>query len=100
MADKDDSRALLYVGIGAVAAVGAGFLLWRYALDEKQRDSVKGAVHQALERGKTVASDGLHKAQKVASAGAEKARHLAGDAAAGVKHAADGVASKVRHLRD
>ncbi len=89
MADKDDSRALLYVGIGAVAAVGAGYLLWRFALDDKQRRQVKDAASEMLERGRGVAVQGVQAARDLGAVGASKARE-----------AADSVGSRVRHMRD
>jgi hypothetical protein len=79
MGDKDDSRALLYIGIGAVAAIGAGYLLWRYALDEKQRGKVKDAVGDVVERGRKAATEGAHRARELASTGAHKAREAADD---------------------
>lgn len=99
MGKDDDSKALLYVGIGAVAAVGAGYLLWRFALDDQQRATVRHAVGDVLERGRKVASDGVHKARDVATEGVHRARDLAAAGAERARHAADAVSSKVRPAR-
>ena len=79
----------MYVAIGAVAAVGAGYLLWRFALDDKQRSKVKEATKDLVARGRDVAVDGAHKARDLASAGTHKARE-----------AADAVGGRIRHIRD
>ncbi len=84
---NDDSKALLYVGIGAVAAVGAGYLLWRFALDDKQRAQVKEATKELVERGRGAAVEGVHKARDLAAAGSERARHAAGAVASRVRPA-------------
>lgn len=58
MAKNDGpSFAWLYVGLGVVAAVGAGYLAWRYLLDESTKSSIKSTTATALKRGRDMADE-------------------------------------------
>jgi len=43
MAEKK-SHTGLYVTLGALAAVGAGYLVWRYLLSDEQKEQAKDVV--------------------------------------------------------
>ena len=47
MADNGDSKALIYVAVGALAAVGAGYLVWKYGMSEESRQRTLRALKEA-----------------------------------------------------
>ncbi|HEX2066880.1 MAG TPA: hypothetical protein VHI93_08725 [Candidatus Thermoplasmatota archaeon] len=47
MGGKDDSKALVYVAVGALAAVGAGYLVWKYGMTEESRQRTVQALREA-----------------------------------------------------
>ncbi len=50
MADDERSLAPVYIGIGVLATIGAGYLLWRFALkDEKTRERAAKTIRRAGE---------------------------------------------------
>lgn len=51
------SFAWLYVGLGVAAAVGAGYLAWRYLLDESAKQTVRNTTTTVLRRGKDMADE-------------------------------------------
>lgn len=58
MAKKEESSlAWLYIGLGAVAAVGAGYLAWRYLLDESTKKSIRNTTTTLLRQGQEYAED-------------------------------------------
>ncbi|MFO1532495.1 MAG: hypothetical protein ABR562_02160 [Thermoplasmatota archaeon] len=58
MAKNDGpSFGWLYVGLGVCAAVGAGYLAWRYLLDESTKENIRKSTNVALRRGKDMADD-------------------------------------------
>ncbi|MCA1812120.1 MAG: hypothetical protein LC623_08950 [Halobacteriales archaeon] len=84
MGDKGDSKALVYITVGALAAVGAGYLVWRYGLSEESRQrtlqAVKNASRKATEAVKSVAStarEGMDEATGQARDGAAQLRSVA-----------------------
>ena len=61
---KDDSDPVMtgvYVGVGLLLVAGAGYLAWRYLLDDKQKQRVinktKDAVADTVTRSKRLARD-------------------------------------------
>jgi len=100
MGDDGDSKALLYVTIGALAAVGAGYLVWRYVLSDETKDRAKQAVRQAAEHAKQAASDATHRAREgfgqAKAAAASSARTAGARAAEAVERKARGVSERLR----
>jgi hypothetical protein len=47
MGDDGDSKALLYMAVGALAAVGAGYLVWKYGMTEESRRRTIEALREA-----------------------------------------------------
>jgi peptidoglycan/LPS O-acetylase OafA/YrhL len=62
MAKKDEgpSLAWLYVGLGVAAAVGAGYLAWRYLLDEGQKQSIRNTAKVVASRSKEMADEAVN----------------------------------------
>ncbi|HUR60799.1 MAG TPA: hypothetical protein VM286_00335 [Candidatus Thermoplasmatota archaeon] len=52
MGDNGDSKALVYIAIGAVAAVGAGYLVWRYGMTPAQRQKAIQMMREASGKAK------------------------------------------------
>ena len=74
MGRDNDSHTLFYVGLGALAAVGAGYLVWRYVLSDETKAQAKAvarrAVTQAGEQANHLAQKGrtmMHSASESAS---------------------------------
>lgn len=58
MAKKDGpSFGWLYVGLGVVAAVGAGYIAWRYLLDESTKQGIRNTTTTVLKRSKDMADE-------------------------------------------
>ena len=57
MAKNEGSHAWLYVGLGVVAAAGAGYLAWRYLLDESTTETIRNTTKEAVTRGKAMADE-------------------------------------------
>lgn len=58
MAKKEEhSFGWLYLGLGVAAAVGAGYLAWRYLLDESAKQNIKNTTVSVLRRGKDMADE-------------------------------------------
>jgi hypothetical protein len=51
MGDNGDSKALVYLTVGALAAVGVGYLVWRYGMSDESKErtmqALKGARRKA-----------------------------------------------------
>ncbi|HLF17194.1 MAG TPA: hypothetical protein VI796_07180 [Candidatus Thermoplasmatota archaeon] len=72
MADEEGSMAPFYIGLGVIAAIGAGYLVWRFALkDPDQREKTLDAIARAGERAKAAGQQVIERAR---SAG-ESIRH-------------------------
>lgn len=56
MAEKN-SHAGLYLTLGAVAAVGAGYLVWRYLLSDEQKSQAKNVVVTSTRKIRGAAKD-------------------------------------------
>jgi hypothetical protein len=54
MAEDSPSHKGLYITLGALAAVGAGYLAWRYLLSDDQKDAAKSAVHRVTMKARSV----------------------------------------------
>ena len=66
MADNERSLAPVYIGIGVLATVGAGYLAWRFLLrDEETRSRAAGAIRRA---GQEAEAWGRHAASAVKEA--------------------------------
>lgn len=52
MGDNGDSKALVYIAVGALAAVGAGYLVWRYGMTEESRRRTIQALKDASKKAK------------------------------------------------
>ena len=72
MGDNGGSKTLLYLGIGALAAVGAGYLVWRYALSEDQKQRARKMAVEAAQATKeltmTAVQRGRHELEERAIA--------------------------------
>jgi hypothetical protein len=47
MGEDSDSKALVYIAVGALAAVGVGYLVWRYGMTDESRQRTLSALRQA-----------------------------------------------------
>ncbi len=56
MADKS-SHTGLYLTLGALAAVGAGYLVWRYVLSDKQKDQATEVAVTSARKVRAAAKD-------------------------------------------
>lgn len=90
---KDDSRAMLYLGIGALAAVGAGVLVWKYVLSDETKERVKARAKATAQSAQAKASDVAHKVGEKAS---EKAHDLADAARVKAAHVADAAGDSLK----
>ncbi len=58
MASDDDSFMTgVYMGVGLLVAVGAGYLVWRYAIDEGTKNKVHDVVQDAATSTKRLVRD-------------------------------------------
>jgi uncharacterized membrane protein YccC len=100
MGDDGDSKALLYVTIGALAAVGAGYLVWRYALSDEAKDRARQAIRQAADHAREAASEATHRARaglgQAKATVSSSARSAGARAAEAVERKAHGVSERLR----
>lgn len=62
MAKKDEGPSLgwLYIGLGVAAAVGAGYLAWRYLLDEGQKQNIRSTAKVVASRSREMADEAVN----------------------------------------
>lgn len=62
MAKKDEGPSLgwLYIGLGVAAAVGAGYLAWRYLLDEGQKQTIRSTAKVVASRSREMADEAVN----------------------------------------
>jgi hypothetical protein len=53
--DEDHIMTGVYIGVGLLLAVGAGYLAWRYALSDEQKTRVVNSTKDLIEDGVTQA---------------------------------------------
>lgn len=59
MGRDDNSHTLLYMGLGALAAVGAGYLAWRYLLSDETKDKARQTAKRYVGRANEMASEAV-----------------------------------------
>ncbi|MHB8632974.1 MAG: hypothetical protein ACYDBQ_03265 [Thermoplasmatota archaeon] len=64
--DDDDSHALLYIGLGALAAVGAGYLTWRYLLSDDTKRKAGKMAKRAIAKTNDAATDAMEMGRDLA----------------------------------
>lgn len=55
--DEDHVMTGVYIGVGVLLAVGAGYLAWRYLLSDDQKNQAKDFVSDSVTKGKRVLRD-------------------------------------------
>ena len=55
--DEDHIMTGVYIGVGLLLAAGAGYLAWRYLLDDQQKERL-------VNKGKDLVADGLTKGKR------------------------------------
>ncbi|MEA3143355.1 MAG: hypothetical protein QOG31_679, partial [Thermoplasmata archaeon] len=50
MGDDGNSKALVYIAVGALAAVGAGYLVWKYGMTDESRRRTVTALNEARKK--------------------------------------------------
>jgi hypothetical protein len=66
---KDESDHVLagvYVGVGILLAAGAGYLAWKYLLDDTQRNHAKDLVRDSATKAQRTVRDAGVKAKEAA----------------------------------
>jgi hypothetical protein len=76
MSGNDGSKTLLYIGIGALAAVGAGYLVWRYGLSEDQKQRARQAMVEAAQATKELTMTALQRGRNEAEEAVQSARSM------------------------
>ncbi|HUR25909.1 MAG TPA: hypothetical protein VM327_07855 [Candidatus Thermoplasmatota archaeon] len=61
--DEDSIMTGVYIGIGLLVAAGAGYLAWRYALSDEQKQKAVNATKNILADGATHARRALRDAR-------------------------------------
>ena len=92
MGKDDDSNSLLYIGIGALAAVGAGYLAWRYLLADDTKDRARRVARTALNGASKAADEAVRTTRVAARNAAAKASEYADVS----REATKGVVSRVK----
>lgn len=55
--DEDHVMTGVYIGVGVLLAVGAGYLAWRYLLSDDQKTHAKDLAADAMTKGKRAVRD-------------------------------------------
>ena len=66
---------MLYIGIGALAAVGAGYLVWKYALNDETKERAKKTMKEAVRMGSELAENAAQEAAELGHEAADSAIH-------------------------
>jgi hypothetical protein len=74
MGDNGDSKALVYVAVGALAAVGVGYLVWRYALSDETKERAAAALKDARRKAAATAKSLAGTAKEALDEVGEQAR--------------------------
>lgn len=61
--DEDHVMTGVYVGVGLLLAAGAGYLAWRFLLDEGQKSQVKDALADGVTKSKRMVRDTMRDAK-------------------------------------
>jgi hypothetical protein len=62
MARDDSGNAPFYIAVGALAAVGVGYLMWRYGLSDETKEKVRLAAQEGVQKARVVLKDNLERA--------------------------------------
>lgn len=96
MGDSGDSKALVYIAVGALAAVGAGYLVWRYGLSEETKERTVRALQDARRKATAAVRSAAAGAKESMEEAAEQARDGAGHVRAAAARKAGEVGQRLR----
>ena len=96
MGDNGDSKALVYIAVGALAAVGAGYLVWKYGMSEQSRQRTVQALKEAGKKASATARSLASTAKDTVADLSEQAMDGAAQARSGAMRKAGEVGARLR----
>lgn len=84
--DEDHVMTGVYIGVGLVLAAGAGYLAWRYLLDDKTKKKAKRFVADSADHAREYVAEHAGQAKELLADSAGKAKRAVKDAKGRILH--------------